>query len=356
MTLRGYVPKDFDVFIGLDVDKKSYVLSVRTSNGNNNRPVNMPANPEILLNYIRKHLSGKRVICAYEAGPTGFGLYDYLTECGVPCLVVSPFSVPKAKNETAKTNKIDAKKIAEYLEYGKLKSIIVPIGKYRELRHLIRVREKYVTMRVRAKQRIKSLLLQESLYELLKDEETAWTRKYVRGLEELKTTDAVRYRLDMLIADLEYSRKKVLSACRKLREFCKAHPEIDKYKAFLKSIPGIGFVIGLTILAKIGDPLRLCAIRQLASFTGMIPWEKSTGNKENKGAITHMGNRILRSLLVEAAWAAIRRDTRLKQFYYRIKSRNHPKIASKKAIVAVARKMTHIIYRILTDQRMYIFQ
>jgi len=355
MTPRGYSPKDFDVFIGLDVDKKSYVFTVRYDDGIN-RPKRMPASPDMLLKYIIKHHEGKRVICAYETGPTGFGLYDYLTENNIPCLVVSPFTIPKATNETAKTNKIDANKIAEYLHYGKLNSVMVPVGKYRELRHLVRIREKYTTMRIKAKQRIRALLLQESLYESLKDEGLAWTVEYMHKLKEIKTTDAVRYRLDMLIMDLEYSKTQLLTSYGKLRSFCKIHPEVNKYKTFLKSIPGIGFVIAVTILAKIGDPLKLCNIRQLASFTGMIPWEKSTGDTENKGPITHMGNKILRSLLVEAAWAAIRRDARLRQFYFRIKGRNHPKAAAKKAIVAVARKMTQIIYRILTDRRTYILQ
>ena len=355
MTLRGYMPKDFDVFIGLDVDKKSYVLAVRESD-HMSRPIRMPANPKILLDYINKHHKGKRVICAYETGPTGFGLYDYLTESGVPCLVVSPFSIPKATSETAKTNRIDAKKIAEYLHYGKLKSVVVPKGKYRELRHLTRIRETYVRMRMKTKQRIKALLLQESLYGYLKDDQNAWTRDYVRALQEIKTTDAVRYRLDTLIMDLEHSRTQLSAVCGKLKEFCGLYPEIDRYKTFLKSIPGIGFIIAVTILARIGDPSKLNRIRQLASFAGMIPWESSTGDTENKGSITHMGNRVLRTLLVEAAWSAIRKDARLRQFYFRIKTRNHPRVASRKAIVAVARKMTHIIYRVLTDQRMYVLQ
>ena len=345
MTLRGYSPKDFNVFIGLDVDKKSYVLSVRNLSGKNH-PVRMPAEPEILLNYINKHHQGERIICAYEVGPTGFGLYDHLTECGIPCLVVAPLSIPKAKNETTKTNKVDATKIAEYLQYGKLKSVIVPIGKYRELRHLIRVRENYTTMKTRTKQRIKALLLQGMLYETARDEKRAWTLEYIRKLKEIDTTEAVRYRLEALLTDLEYLGIQLQSAHRKLRDFCNLHPEINKYKTFLKSIPGIGFIISLSILAKIGDPLKLYNIRQLAAFTGMVPWERSTGDVVNKGSITHMGNTTLRSLLVEAAWVAIRRDTRLRQFYFRIKSRNHPKCASKKAIVAVARKMTQIIYRI----------
>ena len=355
MTLRGYSPNMFDIFIGLDVDKKSFELNIR-DHSIMNRSKKMPSNPEILLNYINKHHSGERVICAYEAGPTGFGLYDYLTENSVPCLVISPLAVPKAKNETAKTNKIDAKKIAEYLQLGKLYSIKVPVGKYRELRHLVRVRENYATKRKKAKQRIKGLLLQESLYSALKEVGSAWSREYVRQLKQLNTTDAVRYRLDMLLMDLEYARVQTLSANRKIKEFCKTHPEVNKYKTFLKSIPGIGFIIAVTILGKLGNPLNLDNVRQIASFIGMVPRENSTGENENKGSITHLGNKILRFMLVEAAWAAIRKDTHLRQFYFRVKSRNHPKGGSKKAITAVARKMTQIIYRVLVDQRIYVAQ
>ena len=58
--------------------------------------------------------------------------------------------------------------------------------------------------------------------------------------------------------------------------------------------------------------------------------------------------------MVEAAWVAIRKDTQLKQFFDRVKSRNHPKVASRIAITAVARKITQIIYRVLKDERNYI--
>lgn len=352
MTPKEYVPNDFDIFIGLDVDKKSYVLNAR-DRGQTSHAKKIQAKPETLLNYINKQHPGKRVICAYETGPTGFGLYDYATKKGVPCLVVSPLSIPKAKNETTKTNKIDAEKISEYLQLGKLRSVRVPIGEYRELRHLVRVRENYAIKRKKAKQQIKALLLQESLYSLLRDPEAGWSRKYVEELKKVDTTDAVRYRLDMLLTDLEYARVQLLSANRRLKELCKMHPEIGRYTVFLRSIPGIGFVLAVTILGKIGDPLRMNNIRELAAFMGMVPWENSTGETENKGSITHFGNQILRNLLVEAAWVAIRKDVTLRQFYFRIKNRNHPRCAAKKAIVAVARKMTHIIYRVLKDQRMY---
>ena len=130
-------------------------------------------------------------------------------------------------------------------------------------------------------------------------------------------------------------------------------PDIETYRSYLQSIPGIGLVTSLTILARIGDPERLTDIREIGAFAGVVPKEKSTGDTINRGSITHAGNAALRSLLVEASWVAIRRDKELEQFYNRIRSRHHPRIASRKAIVAVARKLTQRIYKVLKEQRMY---
>jgi transposase len=351
MTKSSYLPKEFDIFVGLDVDKKSYAVNVR-DHDIVNRSKTMPAIPKVLVNYIRKRFKGKKVICAYEAGPTGFGLYDYLVDEGIPCLVVSPVSIPKAKNEIAKTNKIDARKLAEYLKYGKLRSIHVPVGEYRELRHLLRVREKYATQRKVSKQRIKALLLQESLD--IKDVNRAWSKEYEENLKEMETKGTVRYRLEMLLEDLEYARRQLALAHKTLREFCKGREKIEKYRELLQTIPGIGFITAFSILGIVGDPGKLENAKQLAAFTGMIPWERSTGEEVNKGCITHMGNKVLRSMLVEAAWVTIRVDTRLNQFFHRVRNRNHPRGASRKAIVAVARKMTQIIFGVLTEERAYI--
>jgi len=188
----------------------------------------------------------------------------------------------------------------------------------------------------------------------IKDTKAAWSRQYEDELQKIEIMGTTRYRLDMLLEDLEYARKQLGSAHKKLRNFCKTHPEIEMYWKLLQSIPGIGFITAFTILGRIGDPHKLDNIKQLAAFTGMVPWENSTGDTENKGSITHMGNKILRNMLIEAAWVTIRVDARLRQFFHRVRSRNHPKGASRKAIVAVARKMTQIIYRVLTDQRKYI--
>jgi transposase len=260
----------------------------------------------------------------------------------------------KPSNERVKNNRIDSIKILKHLMSGDLKPIRVPQGAYRELRNLVKIRENYATDRKVAKQRIKALLLHANLYTDLKDSESPWSRNYIKELKQIECSFAIRQRLDMLIEDLEYARKKLLSTHRMLKSFCKEHQEINQYIDYLRSIPGIGFIVAVTLLGKIGNPQQLQNPRELAGFVGLSPREKSTGDSVIRGSITHMGDKTLRFLLVEAAWIAIRKDTQLEQFYYRVRNKNHPKYASKIAITAVARKLTQIIYRILKDKRNYI--
>jgi transposase len=353
MTRNTYLPKDYDTFIGIDVDKNSFAFTVK-DHGAMSRAKKIPANPENLYNYIRKHFAYERVLCAYEAGPTGFHLHDYLTQQGQPCFIVSPLSIPKAKNEKIKNNRIDSEKLSKYLRTGELKAIRVPYGPYRELRHLINMRENYVHNRKAAKQRIKALLLSDYLYPGLKDIEQNWSNNYIQQLKKLSCTPAARERLNMLLMDLDYARKQTLSILKQLRIFNKEFPEIKRNTEYLQSIPGIGFITAITVLGRIGNPQNLKNVREIAAFAGIVPTEKSTGDTINQGSITHLGNRNLRCLLVEAAWVAIRKDRELNQFYHRIKARHHPKIAARKAIVAVARKLTQRIYKILKEQRTYI--
>lgn len=353
MTPSQYHSKDYETFIGLDVDKTSFSFTVNHQ-VQMKKSKKMPSNPEHLYNYIQNHFNRKKVVCAYEAGPTGFHLHDYLSTKGIRCLITAPASIPKAPNEKVKTNRLDSVKITDYLMSGQFKSIRVPQGPYRELRDLVKIYENYARDRKVARQRIKALLLYANLYPALKDPDSSWSSNYINELKQIDCSFSVRQRLDMLIEDLDYARRKLLSVGRTLKAFCREHDQIDQYIHYLRSIPGIGFTIAVMLLGKIGDPEYLRNPRELAAFIGLSPKEKSTGDSVNRGSITHMGDKTLRFFLVEAAWVAIRKDTRLAQAYHRIRSKNHPKAASKIAITAIARKMTQIIYRVLKDKREYI--
>ncbi len=107
------------------------------------------------------------------------------------------------------------------------------------------------------------------------------------------------------------------------------------------------------LVARIGDWRELRNSRQLGGFLGVVPTEHSTGDRTAQGAITHAGDPRLRSKLIQAAWAAIRQDGELRDFY-RTVCRRHPwERAARVAIVAVARKLSVRIAVVLMRQRAY---
>lgn len=344
---------DCEVFCGIDVDKKSFAVTFK-DRLNMNYSKKMPAEPEYLCNYIKNHFAGRPVLCVYEAGPTGYHLYDHMKQNGQACVITSPITMRRAPNEKVKTNRLDSVKLAEELQAGLLKFVRVPEGPYRELRQLVKSREDYAIAVKKAKQRIKALLLYTHLETALLDSDTGWSNRYIAGLKELECDQGARMRLDMLLADLDYGRRQMLAILRGLKSFFREHPGLAAHLRHLQSIPGIGFVTGTSILARIGDPAGLRCVRELGGFLGLVPKESSTGDRVARSSITHMGNSMLRALMVEAAWVAIRRDKELGQFYHRIRLRHHPGIGARKAIVAVARKLTHRVYCVLKEQRDYI--
>src|SRR3989338_8927695 len=158
-SMRGktFIPADYHVFAGLDVDKRSISVTFTNHQGFI-RSLQMPYSAEHLLNYVRKHFPDQKIAFAYEAGPTGYGLYDGLVAQAYPCLIAAPSMIPKAPGQRVKTNRLDSQGLSENLRGGQLKGIHVPTAVYRELRHLTQLRDTLVSEVVATKLRIKSLL------------------------------------------------------------------------------------------------------------------------------------------------------------------------------------------------------
>ena len=348
-----YDAASYDVYIGNDVDKRSYVLNIRDKY-HQLMTKTIPANPEQLYNFTKRQFPNNRVVIGYEAGPTGFGLYDYLITHHLPCIVISPASIPKPSNQRVKTNRIDARLISSMLAEGDFKPVRVPEGPYRELRNLVQVRENYARHQRTAKQRIKSLLLYVGLHNTCRESDQRWSNRYLQHLRTIEATPATRFRLDRLLEDLDYARHQLLKVTRQLRLFCQTNEDIKTHIHNLRTIPGIGLVTSVTLLARIGDPQNLKSLRELSSFCGIVPKENSSGDNVHRGSITGSGNGILRALLVEAAWRAIRSDKELEQFFHRIASRHPASYGKQKAIVAVAHKLTLRVYRVLVERREYL--
>lgn len=345
-----FIPRDYEMFAGLDVDKKSMAVTF-ADHTQLVKSLRLPYSSQYLLNYVRKNFPGQRIAFVYEAGPTGFGLYDDLVREGHPCLVVAPSMVPSAPGQRVKTNRLDSKKLSEGLRGGQLRSIHVPSASYRELRHLVQLRDTHVKQLTASKLRIKALLLYEGIAFPAADGK--WSARVLGELRALACSKAVRFKLNDLIVTLQFHYQAAAGAQKEIRRFCQTDEELRQSISLLTSIPGIGWIVASHLVARLGDWREINNVRQIAGFLGLVSSEHSTGDKVNRGSITRSGDSRLRNKLIQSAWVAIRKDPELRAFYRRIYQRHPQKVAARKAIVAVARKMTTRIYAVLKQQRSY---
>ena len=352
MRDETFIPRDYDVFAGLDVDKRSISVTFADHQGLL-KSLRMPYSVEHLVNHVRKHFPDQKVAFAYEAGPTGYGLYDGLEAQAYRCLIASPSMIPKAPGQRVKTNRLDSRMLAQNLRGGQLKGIHVPTGVYRELRHLTQLRDTFVSDMVGMKLRIKALLLFEGIEFPPAPAGSQWSFMVKAKLRKLPCSSTVRFKLDELLDSLEFNEKRVVKTTQQIRRFCKQDPELSRCMKYLMTICGIGWIVASQLLARIGDWRELNNIRQLAGFLGLVPTENSTGERTDRGSITHSGDPRLRSKLIQASWSAIRQDGELREFFRSV-CRTHPRnIASRVAIVAVARKLSVRISVVLMQQRPY---
>jgi transposase len=349
---QGIIPRQFEVFAGLDVDKSRIAVTF-TDHERLLKSLQMPYSSEHLLNYLGKHFANRKIALAYEVGPTGFGLYDDLTAAGHRCLVVAPAMVPTAPGKRVKTNRLDSRKLSEGLRGGQLHSIHIPSELYRQLRHLVQLRDSHVRQMTAAKLRIKALLLYEGIPfpEAPNSKSGQWSARVLRKVGTLPCNASVRFKLDSLIASLEFHKLQAAAAQKQMRQFCQQDPELRQSIRWLLTVPGLGWITASHLVARLGDWRQLSHVRQIAAFLGLVSSEHSTGDATQRGAITRSGDSRLRNKLIQAAWTAIRKDPELREFYRRIYERHPRPVAARKAIVAVARKLTTRIYSVLKQQR-----
>lgn len=352
MGIQNFSPRDYDVFAGLDVDKKSISVTFTDHQGLL-KSMRLPYSVEHLVNHVRKHYGDKKVAFAYEAGPTGYGLYDGLEARHYPCLIACPSMIPKAPGQRVKTNRLDSQRLSENLRGGQLKSIHVPSTLYRELRHLTQLRDALVSEVVAMKQRIKSLLLMEGLEFPPAPAGSQWSFVVRDKLRKLPCSSVVRFKLDQLLDNLEFNEKQVVNSTREIRRFCQNDAELSQCIEYLKTLPGIGWIVASQLMARIGDWRQIKNIRQLPAFLGLVPTERSTGERTERGSITHSGDPRLRSKFIQASWSAIRQDGELREFFRSVCKTHARPAACKVAIVAVAHKLSVRASVVLMKQRPY---
>jgi len=234
---------------------------------------NEPTAIRRMVKKVQQQTPGEVRFC-YEAGPCGYALQRQLHALGVPCDVVAPSLIPVKPGERIKTDRRDARKLAELLRAGLLTPVHPPTAAEEAIRDLCRCREDGQEDLQRARHRLAKFLLRRGL--IWRGGKKAWTRshrQWVRGLrfEELADRAVVASYL-LAIEQLE-ERQRTLDA---ELERCAQEAPYREPVGWLRCFRGIDTVTAMTLLAELHDFRRFTTPRALMAYLGLVPSEYSS--------------------------------------------------------------------------------
>lgn len=335
------------LFIGLDIHKKSWRFHFTTDlfSGTGHT---FPPEVDKIENYVTKNYSGYEVSVAYEVGCFGYQPARSFESFGWDTYVVNPADIPRpSKSKFMKTDKIDAKNIAQQLKSGNLKKITIPEPVRESLRALTRQRTAVVRDYRRIKTRIKSLLLYNFISIPEGMDSPKWSKKFLTWLVELDTgQDNTNRTLASMLNQYNYIDQEIKDLSTEVRRYCKKHHTVDYM--LLRSVPGIAGLTASYILAELGDLRRFSSFKRLASYVGFIPSMQQSGEGLYTGGSTPRANRHVRNIIVEASWQAVRIDPAMQNYY-----RSHAGKNSKAAIFKVGRKLLSKIHAVIRTEIPY---
>lgn len=337
-----------NIYVGLDVHAKSWAVSIYSDEFELKTFTQTPDTDQ-LYSYLSKHYPGAGVQVGYEAGFCGFSIYRALAQKGIKCSVLNPADIPSSDKELKRKNdRIDSRKIAKALKNGDIDTVFVPDSQQEADRQLLRSRAKVVKDITVVKNRIKGFLKFKGIV-VPEQYAERWTQGFITWLRELSLLQTDKIALTVSIDELVFltGQKKLLT------QAIKSLTAEERYKdnvKLLQSIPSIGILAAMTMLTEIGDINRFPKEEHLCSYCGLTPNSHSSGEKERISSMSRRGNSIMKTILIECAWMAVRKDPALLLFYKGLL----PKMHANKAIVKVARKLLNRIRYVLKNKKEYV--
>jgi len=330
---KGICFEGQDFFIGMDVHKKSWAVTVRNSRLRL-KSFSMNPSPTELNKYMCKNYPGGKYHAVYEAGFCGFWIQRELADLGFDCIVVNAADIPTSNKERdGKTDRIDANKLVRELEKGSLKGIYIPDEPSQQFRSLCRLYCSTVQSSTRTKNRIKALLHYNGI--TLPKHASNWSKRLIKHLQGLSFDNGPgRDCLTLLVEELLQHRERMTVVLQKLRQYVRASDVPGVFKNIL-SVPGIGFKTGVAFYSEIIDMSRFKTLDHLKSYTGLIPSVRASGDTEHVRGLTFRRNRFLKCVIIEAAWVAVRKDPALLACYNKLISR----MKAQSAIIRIAKKL-----------------
>lgn len=328
-------------YAGIDYHKKFSMVTLGDQSGKAVTTQRLPNDRQSIERFFSEY---PNLQVAVESCRGYEWFVDLLKEIGVTVHMANPYQVALIAKSRCKTDKIDSRILMELLAIGFLPTCYQPSAGERRLRERLRWRTHLVRNATRIKIRIHALLDKENLGIGLG--KNLWCGTAREGLEKVQMQGPGRQQLlSKHLRLLEQLEKMVAVEDEWVRKTARTNQDAQ----LLMTIPGVGEFSALTILAELGNVKRFKRSAQVVNFSGLAPSLHQSANSRFPGPITKQGSAALRWILVQDAWRAVRHSPQFRLFFSTVSKR----CGRHGAIVATARKLLQVAYRVLRDQVPY---
>lgn len=318
-------------YIGIDLHKAFFQACAVTAAGERLWEGRFPRTPAG-IDALRARCAGRTAI-AIEASTPTWAFADALCSHVAELRIVDPLKTKLKAGYAAKTDRLDARRLADALRRESVVGIYYPPLPIRELRELCRYRHAVVQVRTALINRLRAVLLRQGVADprpLVRPSHGVWLEGVALPPQAAASLAGLRRLLE--VVRLEATR--VDAAVR-------AAADADAIAITLQQIVGIGPVLALMIRAEIGDIQRFPTPGHLASYAGLVPRVAASAGRVRYGRTTKRGSPWLRWALVEAAMHGTRRTDRTGRWGRQLALRK----GAMKARIALARTLCGEIYQ-----------
>jgi len=326
--------------LGIDLHKKSSVWVLIDEQRTELWKENVLCHPNHVSIAVEKiPVSPKEIQVAIEPVAGWRWVSQQLEDIGMKVHIAHPRKIQLIAKSTKKNDDEDSRTLANLLHSGFFPEAHRTKEEIYQLRLLLRERTFIVRQRTSVKNQLHGIATTQGLHLI-----TGGNPLFKKGKAGIMTGENfVLKELHFLEEDLG---KRIKPFDEKLLEEAKKFPEAN----ILQTMPGVGVITALTIIAEVDDFKRFKNGRKLTSFAGLVPRQRSSGETVRYGSITHAGSAPLRTALVETAMRI--REGNAPELFSFIK-RLTPICGAKKARVALARKLLVIMWKMVTTNTAY---
>lgn len=332
-------------YIGMDLHKSTSSFCVMNHEGEVEKEKTIRTDGDEIKKFIVNLGKREKIKLVMEPLSQWYYYADFIEALGVEVRLAHPLKVKAISQSKVKTDKIDAKVLADLLRCNLLPEAYYAPKEVRNWKEICRGRESLVGIKIQVKNKIHAILFRNGL---TYSKTTLFTKKGLEWINTLELNPYFKFNLQANLNTLKSLEEEIKTLEKEIRRIVASNEDMT----LLNTIPGISDITSIMIMSEIGDISRFGNEKKLQSFAGLVPTVRNSGGRVNHGSISKQGSIYLRKCVVSVAnhQKMLKREVGLKWYYQRLVLAHKN---TKTATVATARKLLTVVFKVLSEKRSF---